>query len=70
MTTCPHCEQLSLESDIMLDKCYKCGYESYHEYPLRDAALAEAEALNAYYKAQADYRFALGHIELPERGTD
>jgi outer membrane protein TolC len=33
-----------------------------------DAALAEADALNAYHKAQADYRFALGHIDLPETG--
>lgn len=30
-----------------------------------DAALAEAEALNAYFKAQADYRFALGRVDLP-----
>lgn len=28
-----------------------------------DAALAEAEALNAYFKAQADYRFALGRLD-------
>jgi outer membrane protein TolC len=31
-----------------------------------DAALAEAEALNAFFKASADYRVALGALDLPE----
>lgn len=32
-----------------------------------DAALAENDALNAFFKAQADYQFALGQTILPEK---
>lgn len=34
MNICPHCEQLSLEVDEPVFKCYKCGYEVHTAYPI------------------------------------